>query len=560
MNTYLDFLKNYSQNRDFEKLKIFPNQNGDFRVLNLLHFDSGIPNEFKDILKKYFNIDKREILLDKQISTYKSYEIMPEITITEEIENNFNNLKEKSKSNFKNLKEQIEINNKLEQIAFEILCLYPNNEKKQIIRKYIETIICPQRTPQDLKSDPIKYLGLAEVVYNKKDKYITKYINTNNLNYMIFINYIIEKICDQVDKAGNFENIKKNFYGIKNVNDLEKFLIKLAKFIWDSQNSDYCIKSCIDLDTSEKTIFLNMTKMNKLLSIKNIKIKENSILSKEEEEIILDLGKNKYINKDYRSMLLNENLSKGLSSYKNRFHLYNIKDICFEIDQSIMKYDQEMLKKEDKYDKDFFNLTKIINNLKIKKELMKDLFPFFWKNKSRIIINCIDEEEKEKILSYLCGDKSKLNNIESNKCNKNNYKNQKYENLKIVNSEKLIIPKKAENINNKNKRYKNLQIIKREKFLIPKAIEHINKNIKSVKYVITKQKFNFKIILDQKDKNNYIQCNPIILSPEIMKINNNNEYINDISFEITPKEKKIDYEKNNNLAYSSKGKLCIINI
>ena len=54
MNTYLNFLYSHSQNRDFEKLKIFPNQNGNFCVLNLLHFDSGFPNEFKECIKKIF--------------------------------------------------------------------------------------------------------------------------------------------------------------------------------------------------------------------------------------------------------------------------------------------------------------------------------------------------------------------------------------------------------------------------------------------------------------------------------------------------------------------------
>ena len=144
-------------------------------------------------------------------------------------------------------------------------------------------------------------------------------------------------------------------------------------------------------------------------------------------------------------------------------------------------------------------------------------------------------------------------------------KKTKIESLKIDKKEDLIIPKKTENINNKNNdkkkiKFENLKIIKKEEIKIPKKICYINKTIKSVKNITIQQKFNFKIILDQKDKNNFIQYNPIILPPEIMKINNNNEYINDISFKITPKEKKIDYEKNNNIAYSSKGKLCILNI
>jgi hypothetical protein len=311
MNDYLDFLNSQSSNKNFQNLKIFPNQNGDFCALNTLHFDSGFPEEFKDILKKYFQIDIRAKLLDKNILAYKTHQIMPEIDITDAIKNQFNKLKE-SKQN-----ESI-----VEELAFEILCLYPINKGKETIQKYIETIICPLRTSKKTKVDEIENLGFAEIVYNKKNKFSYKNISTKHLDYMIFINYIIEKICFRIEKCSTFENIKKNFYGIKDLNALEKFLIKLAKFIWDSQNSDYCIKSCIDFNTSKKTVFLNMSETNKLLSIEDIKIKINSILSKEEEEIILNLGKNKYINKDYRSMLLNENLSKGLSSYKiNLLHM-----------------------------------------------------------------------------------------------------------------------------------------------------------------------------------------------------------------------------------------------
>ena len=43
MNSYLDFLKLYSSERNFENLKIFPNQNGNFCELKKLYFDSGFP-------------------------------------------------------------------------------------------------------------------------------------------------------------------------------------------------------------------------------------------------------------------------------------------------------------------------------------------------------------------------------------------------------------------------------------------------------------------------------------------------------------------------------------
>ena len=158
MNSYLNFLKLNSTDRNFENLNIFPNQNGDFCVLNKLYFDSGFPEEFKDILKKYFNIDKREILLDKEIISYNSHKIMPEIDIVTDIVNEFKKIKNEESNK-----------EKAKSIALEILCLYPNNKEKETIRKYIDRIIFPPgRTPQQLEQNPFDYLGFAEIIYNKK--------------------------------------------------------------------------------------------------------------------------------------------------------------------------------------------------------------------------------------------------------------------------------------------------------------------------------------------------------------------------------------------------------
>ena len=120
MNDYLDFLNSRSLNKNFQNLKIFPNQNGDFCVLNTLHFDSEFLEKFKDIFKKYFKIDINAKILDTNILAYKAYKIMPENDITENIQNQFNKIKE-SKQNEK----------VIDELAFEILCLYPINKEKE---------------------------------------------------------------------------------------------------------------------------------------------------------------------------------------------------------------------------------------------------------------------------------------------------------------------------------------------------------------------------------------------------------------------------------------------
>ena len=209
MNDYLNFLKLNSPNRDFEKLKIFPNQNKNFCELENLYYDSGFSEEYKYILKHYFNIDKKDILLPKEIKAYESHKSMTEYNITNEINIEFNKLKNKNEND-----------PKLKDIAIDILCLYPINEGKETIRKYLDQIIYPfNRTLENLLKSPLDYSGLSEIILNISGKYTYKTIETETLNYQMYINYIIRILCDEIDKCNNFENIENKFYGIKTQND-----------------------------------------------------------------------------------------------------------------------------------------------------------------------------------------------------------------------------------------------------------------------------------------------------------------------------------------------------
>ena len=244
-------------------------------------------------------------------------------------------------------------------MAFEILCLYPNDKKKDKIRKYLEKIICPPRTPEQLAQNPIEYLGFAEIVYNKKNSFEIKEINTLDLNYLPFINYIIEQICEEISKFESYENIKNILFNeIEIPNCVDDFLIKIIKFIWDNQNCDDPIKSCIDINTSKKKIFLNMD--NEFKSIDEIKIKEDFNIDSENEELLLKITSNELIKQDYKKKLLNENLNQQLLIHDNKFSKISLKSICTEIDQAIIRYIKEN-KNNKEYDNNFYSITKLLN-------------------------------------------------------------------------------------------------------------------------------------------------------------------------------------------------------
>ena len=380
INDYLDFLKSKIGN-----LKIFPNQNGDFCCLKDLYSDSGFPEEFKDILKKYFSIDKRNELLAKEIIALDNHQSLPESDITKLIQSSFENLKNS----------KIDEKNKLKDIAFEILCLYPENEESKTNRNLIEKIISP-RKPGITSDNSIKNLGFAEIVFNKKDKYNIKFIKTNDLDYKIFINYILEIICDEIGNAETFENIKNKFYGISTLNDLEEFLSNIIKFIWDTKN----------IELFQKKIFLN--KANNLVPKKEITIKKNFEIDEEDEKILINICLNKHINKDYRNSLINEKLYQNLKEYNIEFYELTLESICDGIDKKIMIYDRDNSNKDKIYDKDIYNITKSLDKLKIDKSKMPELFGYYWNHKTKLSINCFKNDDINNILSNLDPENTEL--------------------------------------------------------------------------------------------------------------------------------------------------------
>ena len=138
------------------------------------------------------------------------------------------------------------------------------------------------------------------------------------------------------------------------------------------------------------------------------------------------------------------------------------------------------------------------------------------------------KEESNPILSIICGDKSQL-----------------YKLLKRFGG--TIKPYEIE-----KKFFKNLEPCKTIDFtIIPKKSQKLKNifdfdciNIVNHFDLILKQNFNFKIIPDKKNPENYIQCKPIIAEPEYIKINTNIEYINNVYFEIIPEDSKVNHKIN----------------
>ena len=471
-----------------------------------MFFDSGFPEEFKDISKKYFNDDKREILLHKEIKSYSLRKVFSEEKIADEINEKFVSL----------LEDKVKNKKILDEMAFEILCLYPKNKERETIRKYVETIICPKRTPYQLQQNPLKYLGFAEVVFNKKDTFKIKNIKTRNLNYKIFIDYVMELICNEISISKNFETAKSKFYSIKTENDLVEFLTKVITFIWDNQNCEYSINNCID-KPSKRAVFLTMN--NELKPIGDILIKEDFNEIIKDENLLIDIFKNKHIYEDYRSKLINKQLNQKLLKYKNKFFIeeLKLKDLCDKIDKFIMKYDQTYNNNKVTYDNDFFKLISEVRKIDCEEKVKEELFPYFWKNNPRISITCLNAETANKLLSKINNE-----NIESQ--------------IKLL---ELFDDKKCIDTIISYGNYHG-------------GISNFLEDIISPIDLKMNQKFRFILKSNEKGNETILESESIIFSPENININvKEYEYNNIIEFEIpeindpssNKKQLKIEYKK-----------------
>jgi hypothetical protein len=362
----------------------------------------------------------------------------------------------------------------------------------------------------------LKYLGFAEVVFNKKGTFKIKNIKTRNLNYKIFIDYVLELICNEISISKNFETAKIKFYSIKTENDLVEFLTKVITFIWDNQNCEYSINNCID-KPSKRAVFLTMN--NELKPIGDILIKEDFNEIIKDENLLIDIFKNKHIYEDYRSKLINKKLNQKLLKYKNKFFIeeLKLKDLCDKIDKFIMKYDQTYNNNKVTYDNDFFKLISEVRKIDCEEKVKEELFPYFWKNNPRISITCLNAETANKLLSKINNE-----NIDS-----------QIKLLELFDDKKCI---------DKIISYGNYH----------GGISNFLKDIISPIDLKMNQKFRFILKSNEKGNETILESESIIFSPENININvKKYEYNNIIEFEIheindpssNKKQLKIEYKK-----------------
>ena len=478
LNDYFGFLKLYTNN--FELLKIFPGQDENFHFLKDLYFDSGFPEEFKDILNNYFKYNLKEKLLPKEIVLYKNYNILPECDVTSKIVDNFEKMKDES------IKKEA---------TFKIISLKPKNDEKYA--KYCEKI---------------SYFG--KVLFNFN--FEIKQIETKELKYIVIFNYAFNIISDFISSYKNYDNIKAQVLDksdIKTEDNFCDFLSQIIISIWDGPKNGIPLNNILN-DFDKKKIFLLQN--NNFSSINEVKLKLNYDIFKNnkeiEDNILYVVSKNKYIDIDYKNILLNKKMNENLINYSSNFgnNILKLEKIFSNIDEPIIKKGSN-LNFAYNDDDDFINLIQTLKDYLKKINGIGSYLPFFNKNQHILYFRCLKFSEFDDLFE----------------------------------------------IHSNYKKYKNgindiLELMKKNNLKDFKALYEFYLSFLNHGPCQININGNFKFFIDNKQ----LDCNNLTIkenftNPLIKSTNNHNENF-DIEFEITPKYLNKNENKNIELGISIK--------
>ena len=357
INNYIKFLKN--NNSSTENKKIFPDQNGNFKNLADLHYDSKIPEILKDHLNELRRLkdpkyDIRDSLLSNKIDSFINYNRMSQKEIISDIEEIFNTTKDDK---------EIKIT-----ISEKILSILPKNETERFnnIKNALKELILYYNIIYD-----------RNIIQKEEDVIIES-------NYRIFVTFILDKVFYKIERMDSNELSSKS-----------EVIAKLIKFVWDNQNNkDFYVS----IAPENYRIFINQNYKPMLLS--NIKIKKyyyEKLKYSDLENKLFELSKSKIVNKDYKDIFLEFSFDKILGEkYAKKFNYINLDDMCKPIDERISnylnyKYDIDLNDEKNKeYKKIFFELNDILKN----NTQLKSYFEKFMRERGGIAIKFLSKNEE----------------------------------------------------------------------------------------------------------------------------------------------------------------------
>lgn len=351
INKYSQLCKNYNFNIA-QTAKIYPDQKGNLKALETLHYDNAIPEEFKTLALKATNEDWHSKLLDSRIIGYEQYNVLSVKDIYDCIKESFDSCND---------------NLKLE-IAKNAICLIPESSQ--------------------IESSDNKQIY---ILYQKVDNSIGNnciIMHADGFYWEIFGSYVLKFICKFIAESENIDKLSDKTdqdieSAIQYVDDVIDFVetrygkryIKYVEEdygVWLNQNGDFC-------------------------PFKEIS-KDNNI-----NESLKEIATNKIVNIDYKEKLLYRGMR--CEYYISDTSTINNKAILVNIDDAIRQYIEDGLSFQDTHFAALvFELDRLV---KENPSFEKDL-KIFENNHDRLIVGTIGDKKTLAIVGALVSSPDKL--------------------------------------------------------------------------------------------------------------------------------------------------------
>ena len=358
LNDYIIFMKENSSMTEIKK--IFPNQVGNFENIKNLRYDESIPDILKDIYNKLQSTKEkkheiRNILLLKEINSYKNYNKYTQEEIVASIKKKFTSA-------------PIELKTEIS----EILLSYLPKDNNDI-------------------SDAIK---LFIPYYNNlfgKNIALKNGETSNEINYEIFLRHMLIVTYNFIEKIPEKDIISKL-----------DIIASTIEFAWNKKHE----KLNLAVDPSKYKIFVNGN--NKFDYMENLSFSLKFDMTEDYVKKIFEIAKSFPIECDYNNILLSPVFIKILGDYSNKFKTLGLYEICKnQIDYKFIEYytkvqNKDLLNKDfDSFREIFFKLNEFIKN----NPNMRDYFPGFKRNRGII---CLKFLEVDQYLDEFIDDVKKL--------------------------------------------------------------------------------------------------------------------------------------------------------
>lgn len=207
---------------------------------------------------------------------------------------------------------------------------------------------------------------------------------TTELNYGLFIKYILVKLFTKIEKMNKEEITSK-------INTIPKII----KFAWDYQINQHLY---LLIEPKKYKIFVNQKyELNK---IDKIYIREDfgQLKFTETERKLFEISNSKIINVNYEALFLTESFEEILKDYKINFRTIKFIDICHNIiDNRIIDYyhynkNNNLL--DDRYE-EFRLIFFSLNNILKENRFLRAKFPRFMKERGNITLKFLEDKDEE---------------------------------------------------------------------------------------------------------------------------------------------------------------------